>query len=329
MLAIWHSWARPFVGIILPMFFALSGFLVAGSLERNKSPISFFGLRIIRLAPALLVEITLSAIILGPIFTTFSIQAYFSDPLFYSYFLNVVGYIHYTLPGVFTQNPVPSIVNSQLWTIPFELKCYIMLAGIAGIGIFGRKNLLLAFMVVAQIAAAAYVIIFTPPPPPMMRGTLLVGCFLAGLTMFKFRDRLPWNGNLAVLSAIATTVLLSIPYGDYFIFVPSAYLTVYLGSCNPARNAFLLGGDYWYGMYLYGYPLQQAFTALGSWTHHWWLNMIVVYPISFAFAAFSWWCIEKPAQNLKKPLMKLESLALAFPAFHWYSQTIFVTNRSR
>ena len=170
MLAIWHSWARPFVGIILPMFFALSGFLVAGSLERNKSPISFFGLRIIRLAPALLVEITLSAIILGPIFTTFSIQAYFSDPLFYSYFLNVVGYIHYTLPGVFTQNPVPSIVNSQLWTIPFELKCYIMLAGIAGIGIFGRKNLLLAFMVVAQIAAAAYVIIFTPPPPPMMRG---------------------------------------------------------------------------------------------------------------------------------------------------------------
>ena len=29
---VWNTWARPLIAMILPMFFALSGFLVAGSL---------------------------------------------------------------------------------------------------------------------------------------------------------------------------------------------------------------------------------------------------------------------------------------------------------
>ena len=88
-LAVWGSWGRPFVAVILPMFFALSGFLVAGSLQRNKSLISFLGLRVIRLVPALFVEVTLSAIILGPIFTEYKLISYFSYKEFFEYFLNI------------------------------------------------------------------------------------------------------------------------------------------------------------------------------------------------------------------------------------------------
>ena len=40
---------RPFLRAILPMFFALSGFLVAGSLERCKTALTFAGLRVIRI----------------------------------------------------------------------------------------------------------------------------------------------------------------------------------------------------------------------------------------------------------------------------------------
>src|ERR1700761_9702307 len=59
-------WASP-VGILLrfivPMFFILSGFLVAGSLDRSKTLIMFMGLRVIRIIPALFTEVLISAII--------------------------------------------------------------------------------------------------------------------------------------------------------------------------------------------------------------------------------------------------------------------------
>ncbi len=139
---------------ILPLFFSLSGFLVAGSLDRSPGLVTFFGLRILRIVPALTAEVTLSALILGPILTVVSLSAYFSSPLFRSYFLNILGDIHYELPGVFLSNPAPNVVNSQLWTIPFELKCYIALGFVAILGIVRRRSVLLALVVVAQIIFA-------------------------------------------------------------------------------------------------------------------------------------------------------------------------------
>jgi peptidoglycan/LPS O-acetylase OafA/YrhL len=49
------------IAMLLPMFFALSGFLVAGSLERSRTLVMFLGLRAVRIFPALAVEIALSA----------------------------------------------------------------------------------------------------------------------------------------------------------------------------------------------------------------------------------------------------------------------------
>ncbi|ULK95960.1 acyltransferase family protein [Bradyrhizobium sp. I71] len=76
-----NSIFRGLFNSILPVFFALSGFLVAGSLERNTLP-TFLALRGLRILPALAVEITLSALIIGPLFTEFTLREYFSDPSF-------------------------------------------------------------------------------------------------------------------------------------------------------------------------------------------------------------------------------------------------------
>ena len=59
--AMWDTPARPFLRSVLPMFFGVSGFLVAASLDRCKTLIKFFGLRAIRIFPALTVEVLLSA----------------------------------------------------------------------------------------------------------------------------------------------------------------------------------------------------------------------------------------------------------------------------
>ena len=74
---------EPFSLLLVPMFFALSGFLVAGSLERSKTLVSFLGLRVFRIIPALGVEVLLSALLLRPLLTTYSLSTYFSDPQFH------------------------------------------------------------------------------------------------------------------------------------------------------------------------------------------------------------------------------------------------------
>lgn len=116
---VWGRVLQPLSLLIVPMFFALSGFLVAGSLERSKSLVGFLGLRVFRIMPALAVEVLLSALILGPLLTTASLGSYFADPVLHSYFWNILGDIHYKLPGLFQQNPT-DLVNGQLWTVPYQ-----------------------------------------------------------------------------------------------------------------------------------------------------------------------------------------------------------------
>ena len=110
--SIWATphWRVP-LAALLGMFFSLSGFLVAGSLERCRTIVSFGGLRVMRIFPALVVEVALSAIILGPIYTNLPLREYFSAPEFRHYFGNMLGNVHYVLPGVFLDNPLPKIVN--------------------------------------------------------------------------------------------------------------------------------------------------------------------------------------------------------------------------
>ncbi len=329
----WTGWPRPFVALILPMFFALSGFLVAGSLERNKSIISFLGLRIIRLVPALSVEVTLSALILGPLFTGSTLYDYYSNPQFFHYFANIFGDIHYVLPGVFENNPLPDTVNSQLWTIPFELKCYGLLTLIACFGLFGPKRILLVSALSLYLIIIGHMLKHYRVDPPVLpqtfAGALLVVCFLCGVTMYRWRSYLPYNGYLAILSAVLTIVTMLVPvYGDFLTPVPATYLTVYLGLLNPPRRTKLLSGDYSYGMYLYGYPIQQAFTSFGNWTHLWVLNFIVCWPLSLGVAVLSWHFVEKPAFSLKILLYKIETLALSVKLFLWYSERVFVAHRT-
>ena len=108
---VWNGWWRPFIAVILPAFFALSGFLVSASLVRSKTIQEFLTLRVVRLVPALFFEVTISALILGPLLTVFTLRDYFTSRLFRAYWLNIVGYIHFQLPGLFLDNPDPNMVN--------------------------------------------------------------------------------------------------------------------------------------------------------------------------------------------------------------------------
>jgi peptidoglycan/LPS O-acetylase OafA/YrhL len=308
---------RPFMAFLLPMFFALSGFLVAGSLERSNTLITFFGLRVFRIMPALTVEVLLSALVLGPLLTTVSPVDYYLNPEFFCYFLNVIGDIHYHLPGVFLANPV-TVVNGQLWTVPWELVCYIVLAVLAVGGIFQQRHWLVLSLVGLYVLQIGLDIIRTNRNPGIVGGSSLVISFVAGLVLYRFREKFAWSRCLCFIMAVLSLLLFSIPHGLRFAAFPAAYVTVYLGLLNPPRNKIILSGDYSYGLYLYGFPIQQTIVSIGPNLRHWYLNLLLTIPCAMLVATGSWWLVERPVLAQRKKLRKLEEWYLKrVPSIGW------------
>ncbi|MFZ4540971.1 MAG: acyltransferase family protein [Rickettsiales bacterium] len=301
-----HSPWRGFAIIILPMFFALSGFLVAGSLDRTKNISDFVCLRILRILPALCFVVVLSAAVMGPLVTSYSLKDYVADPLFARYFLTIIGDVQDMLPGVFEHNPFPRMVNGQLWTIPVELECYVILFISAVFGIYRRPKLFLGFVLAVQLAFALRAIML----PVIHQGVparVLMVCFLVGTIMNVYRERIPFRLDLACLCAALAFGLIYIPGGAYFLAFPAAYITIYLGLHNPKKIWLVSSGDYSYGIYLFAFPIQQLVASTGPWAHVWYMNLIISLPLSILMAIVSWRLIEKPALSYHHHIPKVHS----------------------
>lgn len=119
--------------IAVDVFFITSGFLVTGSLFTRQSAIEFIWARSLRIFPALLVMLVLTVFVLGVYFTSLPVDSYLRNSMTHRYFLScatLVAGITYNLPGVFEGNPYKSAVNGSLWTMPYEIKMYLILLGL-------------------------------------------------------------------------------------------------------------------------------------------------------------------------------------------------------
>jgi peptidoglycan/LPS O-acetylase OafA/YrhL len=293
------------------MFFCLSGFLVAGSIERQKTLIAFLGLRVIRIYPALVVEIFLSALLIGPLVTAVSLSQYFTGPLFFRYLLNSTGDISYYLPGVFLHNPYARIVNSQLWTVPFELLCYIALSVLVALGLKKHRVFLPIALVGFLIAVAIKRLVTSHglDTPEVETGSYLVAYFLGGVCTFFYRDRIPYNVSLIVLAlALSFALMAYLPGGDMPAAFILPYFTVGLGLTNFRRIAFIGFADFSYGIYLYGGVIGQLMIDRFSWSHQWYINFALTLPVTAVFAMFSWFAVERPALSLKSHVGYLERM---------------------
>lgn len=289
--------------MLLPMFFALSGFLVTGSLLRCRTLREFIALRILRIFPALLVEVMISAILLGSLLTTLPLQQYFMASGFWAYFRNIIGDIHFWLPGVFVTNP-DTTMNTPLWTIPFELESYLTLIILSLLRLVSRRHWLLLAAVIGNIGLYEYerfygVVYFEGSMPPR----LLVMSFVYGMVIHAYRAWLPFHNALTLLALLISYYLLSSHDMSYFAPLVIAYATVGIGLLNPPRSKLLLSGDYSYGIYLYGWPIEQTYVYLFPESMRiWYLNMLFSLPITILLAVFSWHCIEKHVLKLKRYL---------------------------
>ncbi len=139
------------------------------------------------------------------------------------------------------------------------------------------------------------------------RGAKLpVACLLA-IAAYLYRDRIPYDGRiLAACCALCLGAILlgpaawmTQPVLNAVIAPALVYITVFLGVSNLPRLPLFSNGDYSYGIYLHGFPMQQVVKV--------WLpnaslaaQFTVALVLITAFAAFSWHCIEKPVLKLRR-----------------------------
>lgn len=298
--AVWsHPLVQPFLRAILPMFFFLGGFLVTGSALRLKSVKTFLIFRVFRIVPALLVEVCFSAIIIGGLLTSLSVRQYYSDPGFFTYFWNIVGFVHFQLPGVFTAHP-SDVVNVNLWTLPPDFEGYAIMAVLLLTGmVYERKYFLIIF------GSASILLLMLLPnihwgaiDAPFVHPKLLIYSFFMGTGCYLYADRIPIKKSLMLLSVLGL-VFFESRYTTLPGILCACYLTLCIGFIDLRKIPLIRRGDYSYGVYLYGFPIEQTVWHLAPMAREWWSLYLIAMPVTIAFSVFSWHVIEKPLLHLR------------------------------
>lgn len=308
--------ARPLMFSWVGMFFALSGFLVIGSAYRTATIRKFFVARFMRIVPALSVEVTLAALVLGPLLTALPLGLYFTDPQFFRYFGNIVGEVTFRLPGLFLSNPWSGIVNASLWTLPAELWCYAILIGLMATGLVYKRATLSWIIVIGAVAVTIASIInpdlFTVRAENShYTAWYLVFMFAFGALFFIHAERVPLRFDLFVLCSAIFFVMIFLRVLGPLSGIPLTYCMAYIGMARFPWFDRLVRQDLSYGIYLYGFPLTQAVIFLLL-PHLHIESRIVTFVVIFlptlvatiVFSHCSWNWIEKPALSLRHHFLR-------------------------
>lgn len=294
-------------GIAVAIFFVVSGFLITQSYDFSKSFLKFVKARLLRIFPALIVVIFLSSFILGPIATSLSLKEYFFNSQTYQYLKAILLYpMEWFLPGVFENNIYKGTVNGSLWTIPFEVLCYGIVALIGLLGLLKyRKGILLIYL------STMFVLIYEGAMFPAGRGTFLglqlttltelFSFFSAGMLFYIYRNSIPHDKHLAMISIIM--LFLGSQFGGiqelFTIF--GSYLIFYFAFTPKLKiHNFSRYGDFSYGLYIYAFPIQQLVTHYYGGQMNSMTNFVISLAITLIFAILSWHLVEKHALRLKR-----------------------------
>jgi peptidoglycan/LPS O-acetylase OafA/YrhL len=279
-------------GIAVDMFFVISGFLIASSLERNPLP-QYLAARALRIFPALIVCVALCVLVLGPLLTTSA--DYWTSPQTWKYLgRNIsLGRTQYFLPGVFSGLPSAAI-NGSLWSLPIEFRLYLLLAVLALLRLF-RTWRFNAFCIAALVAG---IVLYGGATVTPEKSNLLwcTAYFLTGSLAWVNRARIALSWLLLVGVLAVAALLRGSAYYYLGYFVALSYTTLFLAYVPKLPK--IRRHDISYGLYLYGWPSQQLVQQVspGGPLH----NTLWATLLAGSLAALSWRCVEAPALRLKK-----------------------------
>lgn len=297
--------------IAVSAFFVISGYLVFGSLSSGRSLAFYAASRFLRIIPALVVLCVATVFVLGLPLSTLKAHNYLSTLESWKYLTNAFILPQYCcLPGVFESNPVPSAINGSLWTLSVEVFCYISLALLWFLGL---RNLASITCLLAAITAG-YIIAVTNGMdwnyPKYILGIQIFGIlqnslyFCIGMFLFSTRNWLPINGPLAAVCVVGIVL-----GGQMAHLIAVPYLVFYFAFTKfPLRAVTERIGDISYGVYIYGFPVQQTIVHIFDNNLSPTTLTVTALLLSYVLGFASWKLVEKPALSIKALIKKPSSL---------------------
>ncbi|MEL0028797.1 MAG: hypothetical protein VW625_09085, partial [Perlucidibaca sp.] len=131
------------------------------------------------------------------------------------------------------------------------------------------------------------------------------------VTCYLNRDRIPYSRGLFLVAVALTIALLLRASTQFLALLPLAYVTAYIGLATPPKRSFLLRGDYSYGLYLFGFPMQQVYAMLFMPHPHWLGSIAFGLTCGLGYAWFSWNFVEKPILQRKNQIIAGTNQAFA------------------
>ncbi|MEP3525029.1 MAG: acyltransferase [Hyphomicrobiales bacterium] len=293
------------------IFFVLSGLMVTASFERSRNIYAFVWARLLRIYPAMMTVVVVFIIIGGLFYTSAAQSDYWSSGNIGGYFLRNMLLLGggATLLGIFENNPLANAINGPLWTLKFEVVCYISLVITLGLAqkFFPPEKRQKIILIITGMILATTLLLHVTPPAYHDSGHLdhlirMAFAFYLGSLAWTLRARFVLSvwivSGLSVLVVLFTHFALPLREQIQIIFL--AYGVLWLGHFSGGKlQSFIDKQDYSYGVYIIGFPVQQTLMLYNeSMTPT--QNFLMAVPITLVLAALSWNLVERPAMKFKK-----------------------------
>jgi len=288
--------------IAVNLFFIASGFLVTKSMLYRGDVPAYSSARILRIFPALAVHVLFAMFIIGPFVTNLPLTEFFTHPQFWTQPFQVLTFYQtdLALPGAFESNS-EQLAGAALWTLRYEVLCYIATAAIFLLGLMRKKWMLLAqFVLITCIWCFASLSGLFEQLPATANAMLRFALpYSLGAAIFAYRERLSFH--ILGIPVIGIITILYHDKGSFEILtnIWLAYVLFWAAYIKiPMLNRLQSMNDISYGVYIYHWVVLQwlfyNFPLMGIGD-----LLIIGSVISIGLAWLSWHLVEKPALKLK------------------------------
>ena len=306
------------LGVIAVMgFFTLSGYLICRSWERTDDAREYLKKRILRIYPGFVAVCLFCLLVAGPLGSVNPGDYFRGLPLFRS-LLRMAFLVEPKSSVVFVNNPSPFTLNGSLWSLQYEFLCYLALMTFGALGILnhrgwvkalwmfcwlGHAYQLLQYHFGQTLSQAGLNLALLGHYTPYLAKPFYCGLyFFTGVVTYQHRDRIVRSPILAI-SALTLLLLSFLAPILLVLLMPlcGGYLLFYVAFHPEIRlYAFAVHGDFSYGLYLYGFPMQQLLVHWSGGRMHPLALFAWGLPLTLCFAAMSWYGIERPFLRWKR-----------------------------
>ncbi len=283
------------------VFFIISGFLLARSLDREGGALRFAVNRVLRIYPGFVACVLVTALVFGAAGSTLPLKVYFVDPELWRHLRLTLDCLcsNAWLPGVWNyagDEAMRRVVNGSLWSLSAEVLSYLLLLAL--------------WLLLRSVPATVWALVAVTLATRLFDGAFerlaavafTLPYFAGGAVAYLAVRRWGVHTGAALACMAVVAVAAAAGHTEPALATFGAYALVWLGTRpNLLSRLSARTGDLSYGVYLYGWPVQQL-VRVASPSDAPWVTLAWSLPLALACAWLSHRFVEAPALRMKAPV---------------------------